>query len=792
MSAKIPKYGWKVRLDHEFPERRSQNFRPGFKIILSLIMLIIRYLLYTFWCYFQRKSPVMDYIKIVDPKQMYGVPLGGIGGGTIGRGFRGEFCRFQLKPGVYEYNVIDANQFIVTIRNSAHMTVYQNVLSPLSAPAKGRLSSWKWNFPAEDASYTALYPRAWTEYDIKEFGVKLICRQISPVFPNNYEDTSLPGSVFVWSVENCSAETLSVTVTFCLRGYEEATSAEPFEVNQSNVNITGMKIHNVINSNKCSFAYGARETEKVNVTNASFNPEGTGAPIWDQLKENGNLGGKLSSAVLAAKTDVSAGTVEDIEFVFVWHMPFFKFFKGLINHERYYTKYFGSDSSASLKMCHYAVSNYKNWETEIENWQNPILIDDSLPDWYKSAIFNELYFVSDGGTVWTHLDENEKQNLPATDPRIEFGRFAYLEGQEYRMYNTYDVHFYASFVLADMWPKLQLSIQYEFRDAVTRTDTTTRWFLYSGRFGKRKNINCIPHDIGDPEEEPFLKINSYPIHDVTDWKDLNLKFILQCYRDHVFIEDANYLQDMWPQVKLLMNRCLEWDTDDDGMIENGGFPDQTYDAWEMNGVSAYCGSLWLGALCSTVKMAEVVGDESTRVKFAAVLDKAKVAFEEKLWNGKYYDFDSGGGVSSKSIMADQLCGIWYLQCCCEDKILPNENVVKAMRTVYEFNVQKFKNGESGAVNGMLPNGEVDLSSVQSQEVWTGVTYAVASHLILQGLREEGLQTAKGLYNTVYNVIGCGFDSPEALYETKFIRAVAYMRALCIWSIQVALRKSKVK
>lgn len=65
------------------------------------------------------------------------------------------------------------------------------------------------------------------------------------------------------------------------------------------------------------------------------------------------------------------------------------------------------------------------------------------------------------------------------------------------------------------------------------------------------------------------------------------------------------------------------------------------------------------------------------------------------------------------------------------KVLPNENIVKAMRTVYEFNVQKFKNGESGAVNGMLPNGDVDKSSVQSQEVWTGVTYAVASHLILQ-------------------------------------------------------------
>lgn len=34
--------------------------------------------------------------------------------------------------------------------------------------------------------------------------------------------------------------------------------------------------------------------------------------------------------------------------------------------------------------------------------------------------------------------------------------FAYLEGHEYRMYNTYDVHFYASFALAQLWPNLQV------------------------------------------------------------------------------------------------------------------------------------------------------------------------------------------------------------------------------------------------------------------------------------------------------------------------------------------------
>ena len=37
----------------------------------------------------------------------------------------------------------------------------------------------------------------------------------------------------------------------------------------------------------------------------------------------------------------------------------------------------------------------------------------------------------------------------------------HMAGHEYRMYNTYDVHFYASFALALLWPKLQLSLQYD-------------------------------------------------------------------------------------------------------------------------------------------------------------------------------------------------------------------------------------------------------------------------------------------------------------------------------------------
>ena len=71
----------------------------------------------------------MDYYYPEAGKQIYGVPIGGIGAGTIGRGFAGEFCRFQIRPGMYEYNTVHANQFILTIRDEKDKSIFQSLLS---------------------------------------------------------------------------------------------------------------------------------------------------------------------------------------------------------------------------------------------------------------------------------------------------------------------------------------------------------------------------------------------------------------------------------------------------------------------------------------------------------------------------------------------------------------------------------------------------------------------------------------------------------------------------------------
>ena len=55
----------------------------------------------------------------------------------------------------------------------------------------------------------------------------------------------------------------------------------------------------------------------------------------------------------------------------------------------------------------------------------------NLPAWYKSAIFNELYFVADGGTIWLDVAKEEGRNTEVNylpDVLRNYGRFAYLEG----------------------------------------------------------------------------------------------------------------------------------------------------------------------------------------------------------------------------------------------------------------------------------------------------------------------------------------------------------------------------
>jgi non-lysosomal glucosylceramidase len=354
-----------------------------------------------------------------------------------------------------------------------------------------------------------------------------------------------------------------------------------------------------------------------------------------------------------------------------------------------------------------------------------------------------------------------------------------------------DVHFYASFALAMNWPEIEKSIQCDFADTVSMEDTRLVDLLFEKKQVPRKPRGAIPHDLGMPVEDPWFAPNAYRVQDVGRWKDINSKFVLLVYRIFSLTNDKVFLRKCWSSVLEAMEYLEAFDRDGDGLPENEGFPDQTYDVWTMKGISAYCSGLFLAAAEAIAAMAEKLGENAIAEKYQELVKRGKKIYDEKLWNGEYYNFDSSGGKHSNSIMADQLAGQWFAHACDLDPIVSHNRAKKALQTIYKYNVLRFADGMMGAVNGMRPDGKIDKSSIQSAEVWVGTTYAVAALMIHEGLLDEGLKTAEGVYQVTYKDKGYWFRTPEAWTKKGNFRASMYMRPLTIWAIWQALSSVKL-
>ena len=749
-------------------------------------------------------------MQVNEPLQPYnGVPLGGIGGGSINRGWRGDFRRWQLRPGYINTPPVWADQFSLFVQRGGLASA--QVLFP-DQPTENTLTGWDWTITGEGIDYHGLFPRAWTTYDLAAHNLRLVCRQLSPVIPHNYRETSYPVSEFRWRIENTGAEEATVALMFTFQNGmglpNDAAGGhhnELFEQETERGKARGVLLRHAYRQQEASetklpeerqmfedplaFAIAALAPKGGKVSyRTRFETSGSGDTLWKDFADDGKLDdiedpspsipGETIGGALAVTVTVPAGEVREVAFSLAWDMPRVRFGMGT-PYLRRYTRFYGAEGNAAPKMAVDALLHADEWEAQITDWQDGILLREDLPLWYRSALFNELYYFVDGGTIWCYPEEG-------SCPDAEMGRFAYLESHDYRMYNTYDVHFYASFALAMLWPKLELALQRDLADATLMEMPDTFTEMYSGKVVRRKVRGSVPHDVGWPDEDPWVRPNGYNIHDVNDWKDLNPKLVLQIYRDYAITGDLQFVKDTWPAVEAAMRRVRVFDRDGDGMIENDGFPDQTYDVWSVKGISAYTGGLWLAALSAGAALAELVGEPGHAAEYRRTFTQGKKVYEEALWNGRYFNYDSSRSRQHDSIMADQLAGQWYARACGLPSIVEPQQARSALMTVHDWNVQRFNGGMMGAVNGMRPNGDVDKTSMQSQEVWTGTTYAVAAAMIQENLCDLGYSTAYGVYHTTYERTGYWYQTPEAWDSNGNYRAITYMRPLSIWAMQWAL------
>jgi non-lysosomal glucosylceramidase len=140
--------------------------------------------------------------------------------------------------------------------------------------------------------------------------------------------------------------------------------------------------------------------------------------------------------------------------------------------------------------------------------------------------------------------------------------------------------------------------------------------------------------------------------------------VIQVYRAYQLTgaTDIEFLADCWPAVTETLKYLKRFDTDGDGIPENGGAPDQTFDDWQLKGISAYCGGLWMAALESAIAIADALtaagrapGNTPILVtQYRRWLEQSRNHYHKRLWNGRYYRLETGS--DSQVVMADQLCG----------------------------------------------------------------------------------------------------------------------------------------
>jgi non-lysosomal glucosylceramidase len=438
-----------------------------------------------------------------------------------------------------------------------------------------------------------------------------------------------------------------------------------------------------------------------------------------------------------------------------------------------------------------ALKSYHNWRSLIQNWQNPILERSDLPNWFKMALFNELYDLTSGGTLWSAASE--------IDP---IGQFAVLECLDYRWYESLDVRLYGSFGLLMLFPELEKSVIRAFARAIPQGDDTTRIIGYyltiksDSPLAVRKVPGATPHDLGAPNEHVWEKTNYTSYQDCNLWKDLGCDFVLQVYRDFLFTgaNDLDFLADCWDAIVQTLDYVKKFDLDGDSIPENSGAPDQTFDDWRLNGISAYCGGLWLAALEAAIAISKILtnhrGTEFTEVEvqgsiYQGWLNQSKPIYQEKLWNGEYYRLDSDSG--SDVVMADQLCGQFYARLLSLPDIVPSDRALSALTKVYDSCFLKFQNGKFGAANGVLPNGlPENPHSTHPLEVWTGINFGLAAFLMQMDMKNEAMQLTEAVVRQIYDN-GLQFRTPEAITANGTFRASTYLRAMAIWGIYLLIR-----
>ena len=715
-------------------------------------------------------------------------PLGGIGTGTVSLGGYGNLRDWEIfnrpnKQGILPFTFVALRLSGSDLAKPLVRVVERQPLPPYTGGS---------GFPREtgaglprlrEATFRGSYPFANLRFQDARLPVEIALEAFNPMIPLETADSSLPVAVLTYRLTSRAKSALDAALAFSIMnpvGYDGVA-----RLRNRRAPFFGKNLNEFKNS---------ADARGLLLTSARYVPDSTrygsmavatsatevssrlawehGAwwdefqKWWDEFVDKGRFTGTAATAsedgateyaTLAAHVRLEPGRAQQIHFVLAWHFP---------NTENYWIN--EPENRGKPLKNQYGARWRSAWEPAAYALANL----DSLRR--RSLAYRDaLYASTVPAPVLDAVSSQASIVRTNTVMVLENNRTLAFEGCNDNAgccpMNCTHVYNYEQ-AMAHLYPELERSMR--------ETD-----FLVNMRAdGSMSFRTPVP-----------LRQGGNKIHPAADGQ---MGCVMKVYREWRLGAGDAWLRKLWPQVKRALEYAwVGWDADRDGVME--GEQHNTYDI-EFYGPNSMMGTLYLGALAAAARMAERMGEADTARRYRELAEQGAVRLDRLLWNGDFYvqKVDERQEKAAKyqygeGCLSDQLLGQWFAEVVDLGKLLPEEHLQRALDSIFRYNFrQEFEtlpnaqriyalNDEKGLLLCSWPKGKrPELPFVYSDEVWTGIEYQVAAHLIYEGRVKEGLAIVAGARERYDGVRRNPWDEVECGHH--------YARAMSSWSLLTAL------
>ena len=307
--------------------------------------------------------------------------------------------------------------------------------------------------------------------------------------------------------------------------------------------------------------------------------------------------------------------------------------------------------------------------------------------------------------------------------------------------------------------------------------------------------------------------------------DGQLGGLLKVYRDWRISGDTAWLRRLWPRVRKSLDYCIEtWDPEQRGVLTEPHHNTYDIEFWGPNGM---CTSFYLCALGAAAVMGRALGDDVEL--YATLLRVGKAFLEQELFNGEYFiqkirwqglraadpvaAYAAGSADDMPEIhdvlraqgpryqygdgcLSDGIVGEWLSWAAGLEPVVARDKIESHLLSIHRHNFRPdlstvantyrpaYASGhEAGLILCSWPGLQrLSLPFFYWPEVWTGVEYQVASHLISLGHVEEGLEIVRacrrrydGTVRNPFDELECGHWYARSMSSYALIQALGGAR-----------------